>query len=1561
MSPHAPVAARGGESDEEGGSGSSGSGSSSGSAEFNWNAAAAPSSSRRDSHSHHHSHQHHHLSQPALERLPSRVLEVEESEPDSAGTAGSAGAVVVAAAERASGEDQPAGAGQDPSLPTALFSATAAPATMSSVAAAAAASAVAATTAAATAAEASSKLAVEATTAATGADSDWEHVAPASALPALPPAASSGAAGPSHSTSSFDAPQWWLEEERLSSLLEGESVRFHFNCLRLRSGGGGNGGAGGGGGSGGGLGEEVRSILLLCTRALFLIDGYEIDAQGTISALAASEGDMMDSGGGGGSDQFAMSSSSSSFGGEDGALQPQQAIDHSAQRIAYSSISELHKRRFLLREAGLEVFLHSGATQFLVCHISQRDAVYTALLSSCPQVKSFQVSLGKHLALAASALSGGGAPLVTVAGVGVGGSGPSNSWLSSSVPQSKQHSPEMQSMLRSMLHPLTKLWQKGFLSNFSYLLILNAFSGRTGSDLSQYPVMPWILADYSSTGEELDLSRTSSFRDLAKPMGALDDARARSFKQRYRDSEGVSIGPPVPVGAATSSSSSSSSSSGSASSTGNKRKEEEQQALAARKFHFGSHYSSAAAVLFYLLRVSPFTETLITLQSGRFDRSDRLFFSVKQAWRSASKLSTSDVKELIPEFFYLSEMMRNGSHLRLGSRQAEHAAPVSDVLLPRWAHGSAREFVRVHRRALESEYVSAHLHEWIDLIWGYKQQGPAAVSSLNCFYYLTYAGQVDVDLIEDPIVRRATIEQQRSFGQTPLQLFAKAHPPRLLMPEVGPLFVRAQQLRPVASMHFAHAIGSIWADPFGPPMLHASAAGTAAGVGSGATGGAAAVHQLLGMLSPSFPDRIFVLRPGHTLLPHETPALSSPALGVSLGGGGGDCIGGGGGHEGGNVHAATTLHRRLGKSRFGGGGGASGGGANGKAHFVAYGFSDGSLRTGEIQGVPVALPGINAAGATGGASASSGHHSGSTSTSSGAGASTHLSALSKHSRVYLSLHDGAVVRTAAFPETDMSLMVTGGADGCVHVWKRRGVLLAEGALGASSLHPAGSASSSAAVASSAATGGLGLGVVASGSSSSSSSSSSASSSSTLNEKDSAAEWLLAAPPLRGHRGAITCLAVSKAWGLIVSGSGDGTVILWDLHRLTPVRQLRHWHWGGGAGGAGGGSGSRISHVAINHRSGLLAVASQHPSLLTLCDLNGALLAQVPTADSAVPVSGSGGAWLRLPHLEPVTALHMVDAVGFHMPHSMALFLTGHANGTVRVWNLVYGQKSHTDGTAPAAATTSAGTANSAPTAAFQRTRSHSSRGSHGNAASETYETEAPLHPPEEGEALVAEAAAAAATEADTAAVETRERSDSTSSMEATAAGSSVTPTRVDEGAASAAWEDAETAAATAAKDPASSPSASDNGEGGSSATAASSDSSPDSDDWSNESAAAGRCWRLVCVSELRGHSAPVTALFVPADRASVWSGDAQGHVLCWAVPLDSGVGPGDNRVPCTCPQSAQHFKVLGSGQAAQAAHAIAAAGVRQCAQCEQWLCAFCRLDHVRTAHKHGSSAKPAAP
>ena len=60
---------------------------------------------------------------------------------------------------------------------------------------------------------------------------------------------------------------------------------------------------------------------------------------------------------------------------------------------------------------------------------------------------------------------------------------------------------------------------------------LNTISGRTYNDLSQYPVFPWVLVDYTS--EVLRLDDPAVYRDLSKPVGALNQDRVEAIRERY--------------------------------------------------------------------------------------------------------------------------------------------------------------------------------------------------------------------------------------------------------------------------------------------------------------------------------------------------------------------------------------------------------------------------------------------------------------------------------------------------------------------------------------------------------------------------------------------------------------------------------------------------------------------------------------------------------------------------------------------------------------------------------------------------------------------------------------------------------------------------------------------------------------------------------------------------------------------------------------------------------------------------------------------------------------------
>ncbi|OUM68124.1 hypothetical protein PIROE2DRAFT_4265, partial [Piromyces sp. E2] len=116
------------------------------------------------------------------------------------------------------------------------------------------------------------------------------------------------------------------------------------------------------------------------------------------------------------------------------------------------------------------------------------------------------------------------------------------------------------------------------------------------------------------------------------------------------------------------------------------------------------------------------------------------------------------------------------NHFDLGKCNAINKN-IDDVILPPWAK-TPEEFIRIQRKALESEYVSNNINNWIDLIWGYKQKGEEAVKAYNVFYYLTYEGAIDIDRVKDPIKKKSIEDQINNFGQTPPQLLTKPHPKR---------------------------------------------------------------------------------------------------------------------------------------------------------------------------------------------------------------------------------------------------------------------------------------------------------------------------------------------------------------------------------------------------------------------------------------------------------------------------------------------------------------------------------------------------------------------------------------------------------------------------------------------------------------------------------------------------------------------------------------------------------------------------------------------------------------
>ena len=127
---------------------------------------------------------------------------------------------------------------------------------------------------------------------------------------------------------------------------------------------------------------------------------------------------------------------------------------------------------------------------------------------------------------------------------------------------------------RDFVVAVAQAWHANKLSNYDYLLALNAAAGRTFHDLSRYPVFPWVIKDYESIKLDWD-NPEKIFRDLSQPVGALSDDRLQYFLTRFEGMQDMED-----------------------------------------SFLYGTHYSTPGYVLYFLVRSMP--EQMLCLQNGKF-------------------------------------------------------------------------------------------------------------------------------------------------------------------------------------------------------------------------------------------------------------------------------------------------------------------------------------------------------------------------------------------------------------------------------------------------------------------------------------------------------------------------------------------------------------------------------------------------------------------------------------------------------------------------------------------------------------------------------------------------------------------------------------------------------------------------------------------------------------------------------------------------------------------------------------------------------------------------------
>ena len=265
---------------------------------------------------------------------------------------------------------------------------------------------------------------------------------------------------------------------------------------------------------------------------------------------------------------------------------------------------------------------------------------------------------------------------------------------------------------------------------------LNIFGNRSFRDITQYPIFPWIMPEKTLTLKlkkesknslKFSLSEFNNSRDLQYPMGLIEvDNKSKLRKESYISNYQSMI---LDI------------------STIKTFNYEDESLYETNKFLdwekipfcFGSHYSNQVYVSHYLTRLFPFTLTALEIQKWEFDLPERLFFNFENSYNNSIR-EKSDVRELIPEFFYLPDIFNNINNLNLGfyiNETDRSKIEINDVILPEWSKNKSDILIYVLKEMLE-ETNKEQIFKWIDLIFGEYQFGNLASEKFNVFLPYAY-------------------------------------------------------------------------------------------------------------------------------------------------------------------------------------------------------------------------------------------------------------------------------------------------------------------------------------------------------------------------------------------------------------------------------------------------------------------------------------------------------------------------------------------------------------------------------------------------------------------------------------------------------------------------------------------------------------------------------------------------------------------------------------------------------------------------------------------------------
>jgi len=305
--------------------------------------------------------------------------------------------------------------------------------------------------------------------------------------------------------------------------------------------------------------------------------------------------------------------------------------------------------------------------------------------------------------------------------------------------------------------------------HFDLIILMNLIGNRSYLDLTQYPVFPVLF--FREKGNKQNLERKLDlhigFQDLNKPSKARKEQFIKQYISDKIDEE-----------------------------------DEEDENKEKDLYYFAVNYSTPIFVTDYLVRLFPYSLCSIELQGAEFDNPNRLFHSFESALINMTD-EKSDVRELIPEFFYLPELFININNINLGTLSNE--SKVDDVIISKEIIQSELEsYKQVFNNKIENENENkknilkafitiikmkdtleglkdTDLKNWLDLIFGEKQRYEDYKNKEGQFFTSVSYIDVDKNTLENNIKNNMDRVQ---VGLIPLKIIFDENKPNKINNEI---------------------------------------------------------------------------------------------------------------------------------------------------------------------------------------------------------------------------------------------------------------------------------------------------------------------------------------------------------------------------------------------------------------------------------------------------------------------------------------------------------------------------------------------------------------------------------------------------------------------------------------------------------------------------------------------------------------------------------------------------------------------------------------------------------